>query len=68
MKRATEREVWKVEVQSSKYEGERMTIYVFASSAAKAEKRALEFAAKDGDHDAFKRAQVTSASFAHYVV
>ena len=61
------KEVWVVSVQSSKYEGENMKLYVYARSASEAEKRALQIAKEGGDHDSYKKCYVCAAEFAHYV-
>ena len=59
------KEFWKVELQDEKYTGERRTYYVFASSAATAEEKALKVARKENPD--LKKLYCTSAEFVGYI-
>ncbi len=59
------KEFWKVELQDKKYSGERQTYYVFATSAATAEDKALKIARKENPD--LKQLYCKSAEFVGYI-
>ena len=66
MAKKNKREFWKVQIRSAKESYERVEYfyYVFATTAAQAEKRGMELARLEED---FPKPYCCSASFVHYV-